>query len=74
MGKDMEQQLARRGRSAALVIAGTAVFWIIATFLGGKLGLDNRTRALFDLIALAGFVWALWMIFTIWRDRRENQG
>ena len=64
----------RKGRQAALVIAGTAVFWVIASFVGGQLGLDNRTRALFDLIALAGFIWALWMIFQIWRARQNNQG
>lgn len=64
----------RKGRRAALMIAGTAVFWILATFIGGQAGLDNRTRALFDLIALAGFVWAFWMIFQIWRARRNNQG
>ena len=64
----------RKGRHAALVIAGTAVFWVVASFIGGQLGLDNRTRALFDLVALAGFIWALWMIFQIWRARQDNQG
>ena len=64
----------KKGRRAALVIAGTAVFWVIASFVGGQLGLENRTRALFDLIALAGFIWALWMIFQIWRARQDKQG
>ncbi|WP_299848584.1 DUF5337 domain-containing protein [uncultured Roseovarius sp.] len=70
-GKEDES---RKGRQAALVIAGTAVFWVVASFVGGQLGLDNRTRALLDLIALAGFIWALWMIFQIWRARQDNQG
>ncbi|SEK36374.1 hypothetical protein SAMN05443999_101286 [Roseovarius azorensis] len=68
-----DQQIARKGRFTALVIAGTAVFWIAATLIGGQLGLDNRTRALFDLMALAGFVWALVLIYQIWRARRSNQ-
>ena len=70
---DRDQQIARRGRFAALVIAGTGVFWVLATLIGGQLGLDNRTRALFDLMALAGFVWALVLIYQIWRARRSNQ-
>jgi threonine/homoserine/homoserine lactone efflux protein len=67
-----EQQQAQQGRKAALVIAGTAVLWIIATFIGAKLGLSNRTRALFDLAALGGFVWALWMIYQLWRARQDT--
>ena len=69
-----QEDESRKGRQAALVIAGTAVFWVVASFVGGQLGLTNRTRALFDLIALAGFIWALWMIFQIWRARQDNQG
>ncbi len=69
-----EQQQARMGRQAALVIAGTGVFWILTTLIGGWMGLSNRMLALFDLVALAGFVWAFWMIFQIWRLRQNNQG
>ncbi len=72
MGEKKDEN--RMGRQAALLIAGTAIFWVGASFVGGQLGLDNRTRALFDLIALAGFIWAFWMIFQIWRARRDNQG
>lgn len=63
-----------KGRQAAMVIAGTAIFWILATIIGGELGLSNRVRALFDLLALAGFIWAFWMIFQIWRARQDKQG
>ena len=52
---DPEQYQARKGRLTALVIAGTGAFWILATFIGAEMGWSNRTRALFDLIALAGF-------------------
>ncbi len=70
---DRDQEIARKGRFTALVIAGTGVFWMLATLIGGQLGLDNRTRALFDLMALAGFIWALVLIYQIWRLRRSNQ-
>ena len=64
---------AKAGRRTALVLAGTGVFWIVMTFLGSKFGWSNRTRALFDLFALAGFGWALWMTIDIWR-KRQNDG
>ncbi|MYM54521.1 DUF5337 domain-containing protein [Thalassovita mangrovi] len=66
--------LARKGRITALVIAGTALFWIAATFVGGQLELSQRVRALFDLIALAGFILAIVMIFQIWRARQNSKG
>jgi hypothetical protein len=70
---DPEQQLARKGRRTALVIAGTGVFWVLASLIGAEMGWSNRTRALFDLIALAGFVLAIVMIFQMWRARQKDQ-
>lgn len=69
---DRDQQIARKGRVTAMVIAGTGVFWILATLIGGHLELTNRTRALFDMLALAGFIWAFVLIFQIWRLRQDN--
>jgi len=63
----------RKGRQAALVIAGTAVAWVLAILIGGQAGLGQRWLALFDMLALAGFLYALWMIFQIWRARQSNQ-
>ena len=65
---------ARKGRQAALVIAGTAVFWILATLIGDKEGFSQGLRLVFDLLALAGFVFAFWLIFQYWRARQDNQG
>ena len=62
------------GQRAALFLAGVGLFWVLATWAGGALGLPMRVRALFDLIALAGFGWALWMTFQVWRDRRHDKG
>lgn len=72
--RNAELEQARAGRRAALVIAGTAILWAAATLIGAKLGLSQRMLALFDLMALGGFLWAIWMIYTIWRARRENRG
>ncbi|MFY0682503.1 MAG: DUF5337 domain-containing protein [Thalassovita sp.] len=74
MSNARDTALARKGRKTALVIAGTAVFWIIATFAGAQLDLPQRTRALFDLVALAGFILALVMVFQIWRARQNKEG
>ena len=65
--------LARRGRRIALIIAGTGVLWIAATALGVSQGWTVRTQALFDLAALAGFGWAIWMIYQLWRDRQKDK-
>lgn len=67
------QDTSRGGQRAALVMAATGVFWICAIFLGNKLGLSMRIRALFDLLALAGFGVALYMTFKVWRARREDK-
>ncbi len=69
-----DAERAQMGRRAALVIAATAILWVVATFIGAKLGLSQRVLALFDLIALGGFLWAVWMIYNIWRARQDNQG
>jgi len=68
-----DAEIARKGRLAALVIAGTGVFWILATIIGGYLTLDQRVRALFDLMALGGFVFALVLIYQLWRMRQGNR-
>ena len=74
MTRERDTELARKGHMAAMIIAGTAVFWVLAILLGGQLGLTQRTRALFDLMALAGFVWAIVIIFQIWRLRQSDKG
>jgi len=62
--------LARRGRVIALVIALSAVIWVLALALGDHFGWSQRTLALFDLAALAGFAFGLWLLFGLWRLRR----
>jgi len=42
--------------------------------IGSQYGWSNRTRAIFDLAALAGFGFALWKTFQLWRLRRNDKG
>lgn len=64
---------AKAGQRVALIMAGTALFWIVATWIGSHMGLSNRAQALFDLAALAGFGFALWQTFKLWRARQNDK-
>lgn len=66
--------LQRRGRVAALTIAGTAALWVLASFIGRQMEMSQRGLLLIDLLALVGFVLAFVMIWQIWRTRRKNEG
>ena len=68
-----ELALARQGRLAAVVIAVAMLMWMGAQFLGGELGLPARFAFLFDLAALAAFVWALLVTYRIWQRRRDSR-
>lgn len=74
MSKDQDQQIARKGRHAALVIAGAMVIWFGAGILGGALGLPGRYALLIDFAALAALIYAFVNIFQIWRMRQNSQG
>ena len=66
--------ISAEGRRAALLIAGVGLFWIVVTWLGATYEWSQRTRALFDLFALAGFGLGLWQTITLWRKRRQDKG
>lgn len=73
MALDPEQEaLRRKGRMAGLVIAGAMLLWLAAQWLGPVLGLSLRLAVLFDLLALAAFVWALIVTYQIWRARAHE--
>jgi len=61
---------AARARLVGLVLVGTMVLWLGAQWLGGRFGWETRYVFLFDLAALAGFLWALVVTYQIWRGRR----
>jgi hypothetical protein len=66
---DEDRGSGAEARLAATVMAGTMLLWMGAQWLGGELGWQARFAFLFDLIALAAFVWALAITWRIWRRR-----
>ena len=46
------------------------ILWMGAQWLGGQFGWETRFVFLFDLAAIAAFVWALVATYQIWRGRR----
>ena len=67
-----ERAAARQGRLVSIVIASTMILWMLAQWIGGELGLPERYVFLFDLFALAGFLWAMIVTWQIWRNGRDN--
>lgn len=61
---------ARQARLVGIVLAVTIVLWMGAQWVGGQLGLEARYAFLFDLAAIAAFVWAMVVTYQIWRGRR----
>lgn len=62
---------AKQVRLVAIVLASTMVLWMLASFVGGQLGLPARFAFLFDFMALGAFAWALIVVARIWRSRRQ---
>lgn len=69
-----DRQTARQARLVAIVLAATMILWMAAQWLGSRLGWEARFVFLFDMAALAGFVWALLVTVQIWRKRQSNRG
>lgn len=69
-----DMALARDARLVAVVIAATMMLWLGAQWLGGRAGWDSRYAFLFDLAALAAFIWALVATWRIWRRGQRPQG
>jgi hypothetical protein len=75
MSSDPQIQMrVAQGRLAGLSIALTGVLWVLATWAGEHWDWPQRTRALFDLAALAGFGFAMIVTYRIWRARRKDEG
>jgi len=67
------QGLERQARIASIVILITFPAWLGASWLGGQMGWEARFAILFDLIALAAFIWALVVLFQVWRARQQDE-
>jgi di/tricarboxylate transporter len=66
-----DTSLVRDARLVAGVIAAAAVLWLGAQWLGGR---DARYVFLFDMAAIAAFIWALVATWRIWRRGQRPQG
>ena len=64
------EETARQARLVALVIATVMILWMAAQWLGGQMGWPTRYVFLFDMLALAGFIWCMFVTWQIWRRRR----
>ena len=69
-----DMRLAKEARLVAVVIAVTMILWLGAQWLGGKAGWETRFVFLFDLAALAAFIWALVVTWRIWRRQKRPEG
>ena len=69
-----DMALAREARLVAVVIAATMVLWLGAQWLGGRAGWETRYVFLFDLAALAAFIWALVVTWRSWRRQKRPRG
>ncbi len=66
-----DMKRAAQARLVAFVIAGTMILWMAAQWLGGAMGWEARYVFLFDLAAMAAFLWAMVVTYQIWRGRQR---
>lgn len=66
---DPAERDARQMRLVAIVIAVAMIGWLLAQALGREYGWSGRWAFLFDLAAIAAFVWSLLVTWRIWRRR-----
>ena len=59
-------------RLATIVIVVAFVGWMLASMIGGALGLPIRFAFLFDLACIAALIWALVVLYRVWRQRQSN--
>lgn len=64
---------ARQSRLVAIVMAATIFLWMGMQVLGSWLGLDPRFVFLFDLAAIAAFIWVLVVTWQIWRRQTAGE-
>ncbi|MEM8980205.1 MAG: DUF5337 family protein [Pseudomonadota bacterium] len=66
-----DQETAKEGRKAALVIAAAGLAAALAPTITSALGLGLRYEILIYLFALAAFFWSLVVTFQIWQKGRK---
>ena len=71
MTPERDKELARQGRTVAIVIAVAFTLWLIINAVGGQLGLPAEYAFLFDFAALGAMTWALIVAVRIRRERKR---
>jgi hypothetical protein len=69
-----DPRASRAARVAGLTLAGVGLLWVLATWAGDALGWSTRIRVFFDLFALAGFGFGLYLTWQAWRIARAHKG
>jgi len=62
----------KQTKLASYVMLAAVVVLMGGSWLGGTLGLPVRYAFLFDLIAMAGFAFAMITLFRVWRARQQD--
>ncbi len=69
MNKNAEQ---KQTKLASYVMIASVVLLMLGSWLGGLLGLPPRFAFLIDFMALAGFAFAMIVLFRVWRARQVD--
>jgi Family of unknown function (DUF5337) len=67
-----ERRRVRSARIVAVVLCVTMALWLALQWLGGHFGWATRWAFLFDLAALASFLWAMIVTVGLWRARKDG--
>ena len=70
--KKTAQNQRKQTRLASIVMLVSVVVLMGGSWLGGQLGLPVRYAFLIDFIALAGFAFAMIVLFRVWRQRQQD--
>ncbi len=62
----------RQAKLASYVMLASVAVLMGGSWIGGQLGLPVRYAFLFDFIAMAGFAFAMIVLFRVWRDRQKD--
>ena len=68
-GPEADRARARKGRMVALVIAGAGLAALFAPYVVIWLGLPLRYEFLIYIAAMAAFLWAMVLIWQLWKSR-----
>ena len=68
-----EYAMGLRARLVAVVMVATVIIWLGLQWVFSRDGVSTRVAILFDLLALAAFVWSMVNIYWIWRARQAEK-